>query len=263
MDPSNDSALFAGRTVLVTGGASGIGQATAHAFANRGARVGIIDTADTGDIDEEVSRLKAHGIDAAGTRADIANAQQVAHAIALLSEALGPIDTLVNNAGIWEPNPVPESPLQLFDQHIDVNVKGTFHVTQACLPAMLERGRGVIVNVSSVSGIAGRAGDSAYSTSKAAVGMLTRTLAAELGPKGIRINCIAPGAVATPLTAGLRTPEGESAIAALMATHPSPNGRFFIDPEDMADIILFLCSDASKAIHGAVIPADEGLTAVM
>jgi NAD(P)-dependent dehydrogenase (short-subunit alcohol dehydrogenase family) len=263
MTQAHEVPSFSGRTVLVTGGASGIGQATARAFAGHGARVGILDCVDAEAIDAEVSQLKAYGVDAAGIRADIADAEQVRRAIAAVSAALGPIDTLINNAGVWDPNPVPESPLQLFDRHIDINVKGTFYVTQACLPAMLERGQGMIVNISSVSGTAGRAGDSAYSTSKAAVVMLTKTLAGELGPKGIRINCIAPGAVATPLTAQLRTPEGESAIAELMATHPSPNGRFFIDPQDIADIILFLCSNASKAIHGAVIPADEGLTAVM
>ena len=112
-------------------------------------------------------------------------------------------------------------------------------------------------------GTAGRAGDSAYSASKAGVAMLARTLAAELGAKGIRINCVCPGAVATPLTAGLRTPEGESAIAALMDGHPSPRRQFFMEPEQIADLILFLLGPHSSALHGAVIAADEGLTATM
>ena len=166
-------------------------------------------------------------------------------------------------AGIWMPNPVPESPLELFDRQIDVNLKGNFYVTHSLLPSMIAAGKGVIINIASVSGVAGRAGDSAYSASKAGVVMLTKTLAAELGPKGIRINCICPGAVATPLTAALRTAAGESAIAALMEEHPSPSRRFFMDPEDMAEIALFLASDASRAIHGAIITADEGLTATM
>jgi NAD(P)-dependent dehydrogenase (short-subunit alcohol dehydrogenase family) len=100
-------------------------------------------------------------------------------------------------------------------------------------------------------------------SSKAGVAMLARTLAAEQGPKGIRINCVCPGAVATPLTAGLRTPEGEHAIASLMATHPSPRRAFFMAPSQIADLILFLASTTSSAIHGAVIAADEGLTATI
>ena len=254
---------FAQRVVLITGGASGIGQATARLFASGGAAVGIIDVAQQEAIDAEVASLTALGVRAAGVSCDIADSEGVNSAVLALSAELGAIDTLVNNAAIWVPNPLPESPVSLFDRHIDVNLKGTFYVTQACLPSMIDNGRGCIVNVASVSGTAGRAGDSAYSSSKAGVAMLTRTLAAELGPKGIRVNCIAPGAVATPLTAGLRTPEGESAIAALMVNHPSPNQRFFITPEDIAQVIGFLSSDASKAIHGAVIPVDEGLTATL
>jgi 3alpha(or 20beta)-hydroxysteroid dehydrogenase len=158
---------------------------------------------------------------------------------------------------------VPESPISLFDRHIDVNLKGTFYVTQAVLPGMIEAGGGAIVFISSVSGTAGRAGDSAYSASKAAVAMLSRTLAAELGPKRIRINCVCPGAVATPLTANLRTPEGEHAIAALMENHPSPRREFFMDPEQIAELVCFLLDPRSSAVHGAVIAADEGLTATM
>lgn len=93
--------------------------------------------------------------------------------------------------------------------------------------------------------------------------MLSRTLAAELGPRNIRINCVCPGAVATPLTAGLRTAEGEQAIAALMDGHPSPRRAFFMEPEQIANIVCFLLEDRSNALHGAVIAADEGLTATM
>ena len=121
----------------------------------------------------------------------------------------------------------------------------------------------MIVNVASVSGTAGRAGDSAYSISKAGVVMMTRTMAAELGNRGLRINCVCPGAVATPLTADLRTPEGEQQLAALMVDHPSPNRRFFMPPKDIAELVVFLASDRARAIHGAVISADEGLTATM
>jgi NAD(P)-dependent dehydrogenase (short-subunit alcohol dehydrogenase family) len=183
--------------------------------------------------------------------------------VATLAERAGAATILVNNAAIWRPNPVPDSPVADFDRHIDVNLKGSFYVTHAVLPAMIAAGAGAIVFVGSVSGTAGRAGDSAYSASKAGVAMLARTLAAEQGPKGIRINCVCPGAVATPLTAALRTPEGEGAIAALMDGHPSPRRRFFMEPEQLADVILYLASPQSSAIHGAVIAADEGLTATM
>jgi NAD(P)-dependent dehydrogenase (short-subunit alcohol dehydrogenase family) len=248
---------FTAETVLITGGTSGIGRATAQAFAAEGARVGIVSDAP----EAELAQAESQGW--ATARADIADATAVAAAVARLAGRLGPATVLVNNAGVWKPNPVPDSPLADFDRHIDVNLKGSFYVTNAVLPAMIAAGRGNIVFIASVSGTAGRAGDSAYSASKAGIAMLARTLAAEQGPKGIRINCLCPGAVATPLTAGLRTPAGEGAIAALMASHPSPRRAFFMEPAQIADLILFLASPQSSALHGAVIAADEGLTATM
>ena len=244
---------------LVTGGTSGIGAAVVALLSARGMRVAVLSDAPQTDLDAAIFS----GQICAAARVDISDAKAVAQAVAAIEKAHGPITALVNNAAIWASNPVPESPLSLFDRHIDVNLKGTFYVTQAVLPGMIAAGGGGIVFVSSVSGTAGRAGDSAYSASKAGVAMLARTLAAELGSRGIRINCVCPGAVATPLTANLRTPEGESAIAALMEQHPSPRRAFFMEPVQIAEVIAFLLDPRSSAIHGAVISADEGLTATM
>ncbi len=250
---------LAGQVALVTGGTSGIGEAVSKKLTALGVRVGVLSNAPQAELEAALAR----GDIAAAEQLDLADAGAVMRGVAALADRLGPASILVNNAAIWQSNPVPESPLALFDRHIDVNLKGSFYVTQAVLPAMIAQGEGRIVFVSSVSGTAGRAGDSAYSASKAGVAMLARTLAAEQGPKGIRINCVCPGAVATPLTAPLRTPEGEGAIAALMAGHPSPRRQFFMEPGQIADLILFLVSPASSAVHGAVIAADEGLTATM
>ncbi|WP_439534569.1 SDR family NAD(P)-dependent oxidoreductase [Polymorphobacter sp.] len=248
-----------GQVALVTGGTSGIGEAVSRGLTALGVRVGVLSNAPDAELQAAIER----GDIAAAERADLADADAVFRAVEALVARLGAVDILVNNAAIWQPNPVPESPVALFDRHVDVNLKGSFYTAQAVLPAMIARGEGRIVFVSSVSGTAGRAGDSAYSASKAGVAMLARTLAAEQGPKGIRINCVCPGAVATPLTAALRTPEGEGAIAALMDGHPSPRRKFFMEPAQIADLIIFLVSPESSAVHGAVIAADEGLTATM
>lgn len=250
---------LAGKLALVTGGTSGIGAAVSAHLVRSGARVAVLSNAPQAELDDAVAAARI----VAGHHVDIADVQAVAAATAAIEQALGPVTLLVNNAAMWAPNPVPDSPIALFDRHIDVNLKGSFYVTQSVLPGMIEAGGGAIVFIGSVSGMAGRAGDSAYSASKAGVAMLARTLAAELGPRGIRINCVCPGAVATPLTAGLRTPEGEQAIAALMDGHPSPRRQFFMDPEQIADLVCFLLEDRSSAVHGAVIAADEGLTATM
>ncbi len=250
---------LAGQVAIVTGGTSGIGAAVTAQLTMSGVKVAILSDAPQEDLDAGV----AAGRFAHGACVDISDAAAVAEAVRAVEQALGPAKMLVNNAAIWAPNPVPDSPVALFDRHIDVNLKGSFYVTQAVLSGMIAGGGGRIVFIGSVSGTAGRKGDSAYSASKAGVAMLARTLAAELGPQGIRINCVCPGAVATPLTAGLRTEEGQGAIAALMDGHPSPRRKFFMEPEQIAELVCFLLDERSSAVHGAVIAADEGLTATM
>jgi NAD(P)-dependent dehydrogenase (short-subunit alcohol dehydrogenase family) len=250
---------LSGKVALVTGGTSGIGAAVSGLLRQAGAKVAVLSNAPQAELDAEVA---AGALDHA-VQVDISDADLVGTAVRGIEEALGAVTLLVNNAAVWAPNPVPESSLSLFERHIDVNLKGSFYVTQAVLPGMIAAGGGGIVFIGSVSGTAGRAGDSAYSASKAGVAMLARTLAGELGPRRIRVNCVCPGAVATPLTANLRTPEGEQAIAALMERHPSPRRKFFMEPVQIAELVCFLLEDKSSALHGAVIAADEGLTATM
>lgn len=250
---------FEGKVALVTGGTSGIGAAVTRLLRASHAKVAVLSNESEVDLKFAQERGEIDWY----AKCDISDNAAVEQSVAEIEAQLGPITLLVNNAGVWVPNPVPESEIELFDRHIDVNLKGSFYVTRAVLPQMIAAGGGNIVVVGSVSGVAGRAGDSAYSASKAGVAMLARTLAAELGSKNIRINCVCPGAVATPLTAELRSPEGERAIAALMDGHPSPRRKFFMDPEQIADLICFLLGPKSSAVHGAVIAADEGLTATM
>ena len=180
------------KTALVTGAASGMGRIYARRLAAQGARVAIFDVNQDG-----LDAIAAESQNLTGFRCDIASLEDVNARVADVETALGPVDLLVHAAALMPAYALADHSHEDMERLFRINYFGTTYMVQAVLPAMLERGGGTIVNVASVSGIAGRAGDSAYSTSKAAVVMLTRTLAAELGPRGIRINCVAPGAVAT------------------------------------------------------------------
>lgn len=252
------------RVAVVTGASSGIGLQIARDFAREGCDVVVADlkplATQTG-IAAELER--AHGGRALGVQVDIADRESVARFARDVLATFGRVDVLVNNAAIWTTTDPGITPLDEFDRLVDVNLRGAYYVTHHFLPTMLAAKRGNVIFVGSVSGIAGDPNSAAYSATKAGVAMLTRTLAAKLGPQGVRVNAIAPGAVATPLTAGLRTPEGETIIAAMMKSHPSPTRRFFMEPAEIANLALFLASDASLALHGAVLVADQGLSAAL
>lgn len=250
------------RLAVVTGASSGIGLAIARGFAAAGLDVVLVADTPLSRQQQLADELAAaHGIRTRGYEADVADRGAVERLARCVESDLGVADILVNNAGIWTTTDPGVTPLDEFDRLVDVNLRGPFYVCHFFLPAMLARGSGNLIFVGSVSGVAGDPNSAAYSATKAGIAMLARTFATRLGPRGIRVNAIAPGAVATPLTAALQTADGDAMIRAMMAKHPSPTRRFFMQPEEIASLALFLASDASSALHGAVLVADQGLSA--
>ena len=243
--------------VVITGGASGIGRACALAFARLGARVALLDVARDGLAETE--RLLP-GSGHLALECDVANVASVAAAFDRLASGFGAPDVLVNNAGI---NPAVASSLEVdeafYDRVMDVNLKGIFFCAQAALRSMLETG-GVVVNLGSVSGMIGWGGSSVYSASKGAVIALTKALAIEFAPRGVRVNAVCPGSVRTPMVEDnlRRLPDPDAAWREAAALHPL--GRV-ATPEEVADAVVYLASPQSAFVTGTCLVVDGGLTA--
>ena len=242
------------RVVLITGGGAGIGRDSALAFAREGAAVAVVDV--RGDRAAQTAQLvRDAGGHAQAFVCDVRSADAVQSAVEQAIAEFGRIDILFNDAGTTRAGSVLSVSLADWEMVLDVNLRGTFLVSRAVLPQMLARGAGVIINMGSVDGLAGDPNMAAYNAAKAGVINLSRSMAIDFGPQGIRTNCICPGPIGTPAILRMFTDERRAAMDA--ATPLGRIGR----PQDIASIAVFLASDDAAFINGTTIVADGGLTA--
>jgi NAD(P)-dependent dehydrogenase (short-subunit alcohol dehydrogenase family) len=256
---------FERRVVFVTGGASGIGKATCHAFAREGAIVAVFDI--LGNACQEVcQQIRDKGGQALALTGDLASMPDIQAAVSAALEHFGRIDFLFNNAGCELVKPLLETEEEDWDLISATNLKGSFFLSKLVVEHMVKVGAGVVVNNSSDAGLRGLRWNAAYSASKAALIQLTRSIALDYARFGIRCNCIAPGCVRTPLCerfnkeVGARHGKSGEEVLKEFLERNVPMKRIG-EPEEIAEVVLFLCSEKASYINGAVIPIDGGLTA--
>ena len=243
---------LADRVCLITGGAAGIGRATAARFAQEGATV-VIGDRDGAAVRSTVEALAVEGLAIHGYELDVTDRAQIARVTAEIATRFGRIDVLVNNAGITRDARLQRMPEDWFDEVIDVNLKGVFNCTQAVVDQMLERGSGVILNASSVAGVYGNFGQSNYVASKFGVVGLTKTWAREFAPKGVRVNAVCPGFIATDMVKSIPEKVLENFRSQVWM-------RRLGKPEEIASVYAFLASDDAGYVNGAVLEVSGGVS---
>jgi 3-oxoacyl-[acyl-carrier protein] reductase len=248
------SRSVADRGVLVTGAASGMGRATAHLFADEGAQVAVTDL-DRDAVDRVVDEIKGAGGRARGWVLDVGSDAAVARVVPEIAQAFGRLDIVVNNAGIARFSPIDGPDFEkLWSESLNVLITAHTRVIRAALPYLRKSDAARIVNVASTEALGATRYGSPYTAAKHAVVGLTRSLAVELGPERITVNCICPGPIRTGMTAAI--PEDQKAIFAKRRTALLRYG----DPEEVAHATLSLCLPAAQYVTGAVLPVDGGLT---
>jgi 3-oxoacyl-[acyl-carrier protein] reductase len=240
------------KVAIVTGAAQGIGAATAAKFAAEGARVAVCDM-NAQAIDTVVAQCRSLGAQAHGFMVNVTDRPAVDAMVDAVKARFGRIDVLVNNAGITRDARLQKMTSEQFDAVIDVNLRGVFHCSQAVVDTMVLQGGGVILNASSVVGIYGNFGQTNYAASKFGVIGFTKTWSRELGPKGIRVNAVAPGFVETPILATVP----EKVLAHMREQVPLQR---LGTPEEIANVYAFLASDEASYVNGAVLEVSGGMT---
>ena len=241
--------LLTGKTALITGAARGIGKAIALKFAEEGANIAFTDLAVNEETEAEIAAL---GVKAKSYASNSADFQQTEEVVKAVKEEFGSIDILVNNAGITKDGLMLRMTEQQWDAVIAVNLKSAFNFIHACVPVMMRQRGGSIINMASVVGVHGNAGQANYAASKAGLIALAKSIAQEMGPKGIRANAIAPGFIETAMTAQLSDEIREEWKKKI----PLRRGG---QVDDIANTALYLASDLSSYVSGQVIQVDGGM----
>ncbi len=238
------------KIAIITGSGSGIGRETALLFAKEGAKVVVADMNEKAG-EETVAQIKKNG-DGVFVKLDVSNREQTKQMVKATLEKYDRIDILINNAGIIQDAFLSKMTEDQWDKVINVNLKGVFNCTQAVVEVMMNQGNGVIINTSSIVGLNGNVGQVNYAATKAGLIGMTKTLAKELGKKGIRVNAVAPGFIATPMTSTV----SEKILEMMKEKTPL---RRLGEPKDIANAYLYLASEDANFVNGAVLCVDGGL----
>tara|TARA_B110000503_G_C7115106_1_gene399999 strand:+ start:781 stop:1527 length:747 start_codon:yes stop_codon:yes gene_type:complete len=241
-----------GKIALITGASKGIGRAIAHTFASQGAHVAFTYLSSVVQGESLVAELKAKGVDAKGYRSDASNYEAAQELIADVVRDFGKLDILINNAGITRDNLLMRMSESQWDEIMEINLKSCFNTVKAAFRPLMKQRSGSIINMSSIVGIKGNMGQANYAASKAGIIGFSKSVALELGSRGIRCNVVAPGFIETEMTAGL----DEKVVQTWRDAIPLKRGG---SPEDVANACVFLASDSSTYITGQVLQVNGGL----
>lgn len=247
------------RVAIVTGSTQGIGKSIAVRFAGEGAKVAVVASKDSERAKLVADDIRRPGGTAEPFVADCAKVADIERLVGDVIRAFGTIDVIVNNAGIMHTATIEETTEEMWDAQLDINLKGAFFLVRSALPEFKRRGKGKVINVSSIWGIGAGPNCPAYCASKGGLVNLTRALAVEIGRYNINVNSIAPGNIATPLNAHLRGPDMGAYVDQMRAL--TPTGRDFLDPEELTGTAVYLASEDSDAVHGVTIAVDAGWSA--